>query len=205
MDVHNVSLTISAVAPKQYPTNDFPEIALVGRSNVGKSSLTNTLINRKSFARTSSQPGKTQTLNFYNVEDKVYFVDVPGYGYAKVSKTEREKWGFMIEEYLSNREQLRGVVSLVDARHEPSEDDINMYNWLLYYDIPVLVVATKADKIARGKWNKAESIIKKALKFDDTKSDFLMFSSLTKSGKDEVWQWIEEQMASYELVKETKD
>lgn len=194
MDVHNVELTISAVAPKQYPTTNYPEIALVGRSNVGKSSLTNTLINRKSFARTSSQPGKTQTLNFYNVEDSVYFVDVPGYGYAKVSKTEREKWGFMIEEYLSDRQQLRGVISLVDARHAPSEDDINMYNWLLYYDIPVLVVATKADKIARGKWNKAESLIKKALKFDNTKSDFLMFSSLTKAGKDEVWQWIEEHM-----------
>lgn len=202
MDVHNVSLTISAVAPKQYPTTNYPEIALVGRSNVGKSSLTNTLINRKSFARTSSQPGKTQTLNFYNVEDAVYFVDVPGYGYAKVSKTEREKWGFMIEEYLSDREQLRGVISLVDARHAPSEDDINMYNWLMYYDIPVLVVATKADKIARGKWNKAESTIKKALKFDNSKSDFLMFSSLTKAGKDEVWQWIEAHMAEEPIVEE---
>ncbi|QBO36994.1 YihA family ribosome biogenesis GTP-binding protein [Periweissella cryptocerci] len=200
MDVHNVSLTISAVAPKQYPTTGYPELAFVGRSNVGKSSFTNTLINRKSFARTSSQPGKTQTLNFYNVEDQVYFVDVPGYGYAKVSRTEREKWGQMIETYLTDRTQLRGVVSLVDARHAPSEDDINMYNWLSYYDIPILVVATKADKIARGKWNKAESIIKKALEFNDANSDFLMFSAVTKDGKAEAWDWIEARMAEPEAV-----
>lgn len=195
MDVHNVSLEISAVRPEQYPTTDWPEIALVGRSNVGKSSLTNTLINRKSFARTSSQPGKTQTLNFYNVEEQLFFVDVPGYGYAKVSKSEREKWGQMIERYLTNRPQLKGVISLVDARHAPSDDDINMYNWLMYYDIPVLVVATKADKIAKGKWNKAESIIKKGLQFDNAKSDLLMFSSITKDGKADVWQWIEEHIA----------
>ncbi|MBM7618116.1 GTP-binding protein [Weissella uvarum] len=195
MEVHNVDLTISAVRPAQYPSDGLPEIALVGRSNVGKSSLTNTLINRKAFARTSSQPGKTQTLNFYRVEDQVYFVDVPGYGYAKVSRKEREKWGEMIETYLSQREELRGVISLVDARHAPSEDDINMYNWLLYYDIPVLVVATKADKIARGKWNKAESVIKRDLDFDPEVSDFQMFSSETKAGKDEVWNWIEAHMA----------
>lgn len=194
MEVHNVALTISAVRPEQYPQDGLPEIAFVGRSNVGKSSLTNTLINRKAFARTSSQPGKTQTLNFYRVEDEVYFVDVPGYGYAKVSRKEREKWGVMIETYLSQRQELKGVISLVDARHEPSEEDINMYNWLLYYEIPVLVVATKADKIARGKWNKAESVIKKALDFDPTVSDFQMFSSETKYGKEQVWDWIEAHM-----------
>ncbi|RRG17402.1 YihA family ribosome biogenesis GTP-binding protein [Weissella viridescens] len=194
MEVHNVALTISAVRPEQYPKDGLPEIAFVGRSNVGKSSLTNTLINRKAFARTSSQPGKTQTLNFYRVEDQVYFVDVPGYGYAKVSRKEREKWGVMIETYLSQRQELKGVISLVDARHEPSEEDINMYNWLLYYEIPVLVVATKADKIARGKWNKAESVIKKGLDFDPTVSDFQMFSSETKYGKEQVWDWIEAHM-----------
>lgn len=194
MEVHNVDLTISAVRPAQYPQGGLPEIALVGRSNVGKSSLTNTLINRKAFARTSSQPGKTQTLNFYRVEDQVYFVDVPGYGYAKVSRTEREKWGEMIETYLSQRDALKGVIALVDARHAPSEDDINMYNWLLYFEIPVLVVATKADKIARGKWNKAEAVIKRELDFDPTLSDFQMFSSETKAGKDEVWSWIENHM-----------
>ena len=117
MEVHNVDLTISAVSDEQYPKTNIPEIALVGRSNVGKSSLTNVLINRRNFAHTSSQPGKTQTLNFYDVEDKVYFVDVPGYGYAKVSKKERERFGKMIEQYLTQREQLRGVIQLVDARH----------------------------------------------------------------------------------------
>lgn len=192
MDVHNVEMVMSAVSASQYPTDGKPEIALVGRSNVGKSSLTNTLIQRKNFARTSSQPGKTQTLNFYDVEDKLYFVDVPGYGYAKVSKAQREAFGVMIEEYITSRKQLRGVISLVDARHEPSEDDISMYEWLHYYNIPILVVATKSDKISRGKFNKVESVIKKALGFDNEDSDFQFFSSETKYGKDEVWHWIEQ-------------
>ena len=126
MEVHNVELQISAVRPDQYPEQGYPEIALVGRSNVGKSSLTNTLINRKSYARTSSQPGKTQTLNFYRVEDQLFFVDVPGYGYAKVSQKEREKWGKMIEKYITSRRELKGVISLVDARHEPTDDDITL-------------------------------------------------------------------------------
>ncbi|WP_412990139.1 ribosome biogenesis GTP-binding protein YihA/YsxC [Pediococcus siamensis] len=193
MEVHNVELVMSAVAPAQYPTTGYPEIALVGRSNVGKSSLTNVLINRKSYARTSSQPGKTQTLNFYNVEDQLYFVDVPGYGYAKVSRREREKWGKMIETYLSTRPQLKGVISLVDGRHAPSDDDIAMYNWLRYYEIPVLIVATKIDKVARGKWNKSESLIKKTLNFSEP-DKFLLFSAQTKMGKDQVWQWIERRM-----------
>ena len=150
MEVHNVELVMSAVAPSQYPTTGFPEIGLAGRSNVGKSSLINVLINRNSYARTSSQPGKTQTLNFYKVEDQLYFVDVPGYGYAKVSKKEREKWGQMIETYLTSRETLRGVVILVDARHAPTKDDVAMYEWMRYYEMPLLVVATKSDKIPRG-------------------------------------------------------
>lgn len=193
MEVHNVELVMSAVAPAQYPTTGYPEIALVGRSNVGKSSLTNVLINRNSYARTSSQPGKTQTLNFYNVEDQLYFVDVPGYGYAKVSKTEREKWGKMIETYLSTRPQLKGVISLVDARHAPSEDDVTMYDWLHYYEIPILIVATKSDKVVRGKWNKSESLIKKTLHFSEP-DEFQLFSSQTKMGKDQVWQWIEKRI-----------
>lgn len=191
MDVHNVEMVMSAVSVTQYPTDGKPEIALVGRSNVGKSSLTNTLINRKNFARTSSQPGKTQTLNFYNVEDQLYFVDVPGYGYAKVSKKQREAFGHMIEEYITSRKQLRGVISLVDARHDPSDDDISMYEWLHYYNIPILVVATKADKISRSRFNKYESNTKRTLGFDEEDSDFQFFSSETKYGKDEVWQWIE--------------
>ncbi|WP_367294823.1 ribosome biogenesis GTP-binding protein YihA/YsxC [Levilactobacillus yonginensis] len=192
MQVNHVELVMSAVDPVQYPTTGYPEIALVGRSNVGKSSLTNVLINRNSYARTSSQPGKTQTLNFYNVEDQLYFVDVPGYGYAKVSKSEREKWGQMIETYLTQRDQLRGVVSLIDARHAPTEADVTMYQWLAYYEIPTLIVATKADKIARGKWNQTVSQIKKTLNLPST-DNIVMFSAPKKSGKDDVWNWIEQQ------------
>ena len=191
MDVHNVELTISAVAPKQYPSGNLPEIALVGRSNVGKSSLTNTLINRRSFARTSSQPGKTQTLNFYQIEQQLYFVDVPGYGYAKVSKVEREKWGQMIETYLTSRNQLKGVITLVDGRHAPTEDDIAMHEWLNYYNIDTLVVATKMDKIAKSKWNKQEKIIRQSLEMSGTEP-LVLFSAVSKTGKDAVWDWIEE-------------
>ena len=190
MNVNNVEMVMSAVSAAQYPTDGKPEIALVGRSNVGKSSLTNTLIQRKNFARTSSQPGKTQTLNFYDVENQLYFVDVPGYGYAKVSKKQREAFGNMIEEYITRRKQLRGVISLVDARHDPSEDDVAMYEWLHYYNIPILVVATKSDKISKSKFNKYENNIKKQLGFDSSASDFLFFSSETKYGRDSVWEWI---------------
>ena len=193
MNVHSAEIVISAVSPAQYPDTQLPEIALAGRSNVGKSSFINTLINRKNLARTSSKPGKTQTLNFYLIENTVHFVDVPGYGYANVSKTEREKWGKMIETYLATREQLRAVVSLVDLRHKPSEEDIQMYQYLKYYDIPVIVVATKADKIPRGKWNKHESIVKKALDFDNN-DDFILFSSETKMGKEEAWAAIEQRL-----------
>ena len=208
MEVHNVEMVMSAVGPSQYPTDKLPEIALIGRSNVGKSSLTNTLINRKSFARTSSQPGKTQTLNFYKVEDQVFFVDVPGYGYAKVSKSSRAKFQVMIGEYLSKRQVLKGVVQLVDARHAPSKEDVEMYQWLTSDEmggLPVLVVATKADKIARGRWNKAESTIKKELQFKDQTSDFEIFSSQTKYGKDIVWEWIEARMLDGTDFAETDD
>lgn len=190
MKVHNAEIVISAVQPEQYPKTKLPEIALAGRSNVGKSSFINTLINRKGLARTSGKPGKTQTLNFYLIEDALHFVDVPGYGYAKVSKTERAKWGTMIETYITEREQLQAVVSLVDMRHDPSVDDIQMYNFLKYYQIPVIVVATKADKIKRNQWNKHESAIKKKLNFDN-EDDFIIFSSETKEGKEEAWAAIE--------------
>lgn len=192
MEVHNVDLTISAVRADQYPKTDYPEIALVGRSNVGKSSLTNTLINRQNFAHTSSQPGKTQTLNFYNVEDQLYFVDVPGYGYAKVSKKERERFGQMIEQYLTQREQLRGVIMLVDARHEPTADDVSMYQWLDYYNLPTLVVGTKSDKVKSNVWNRQESQIRKRLTMKND-TPLVLFSAVTKRGKDQVWQWIEQQ------------
>lgn len=192
MEVHNVNLTISAVAADQYPKTDYPEIALVGRSNVGKSSLTNVLINRRNFAHTSSQPGKTQTLNFYDIEDRLYFVDVPGYGYAKVSKKERERFGQMIEQYLTQREQLRGVIQLVDARHVPTADDVSMYEWLDFYHIPTLVVATKCDKVKSNVWNRQESQIRKRLGMAPG-APLILFSATTKHGKDQVWQWIEKQ------------
>lgn len=190
MEVHNVNLTISAVRPDQYPKTNYPEVALVGRSNVGKSSLTNVLINRRNFAHTSSQPGKTQTLNFYAVEDQLYFVDVPGYGYAKVSKKERERFGQMIEQYLTQRNQLRGAILLVDGRHAPTADDVSMYQWLQYYHIPTLVVATKIDKVKGNTWNRQESLIKKTLGLAG--DQLVLFSAVNKTGKDAVWQWIDE-------------
>ena len=191
MEVHNVDLTISAVRPDQYPKTNYLEVALVGRSNVGKSSLTNVLINRRNFAHTSSQPGKTQTLNFYAVEDQLYFVDVPGYGYAKVSKKERERFGQMIEQYLTQRDQLRGAILLVDGRHAPTADDVSMYQWLQYYHIPTLVVATKIDKVKGNTWNRQESLIKKTLGLA-AGDQLVLFSAVNKTGKDAVWQWIDE-------------
>ncbi|EHX3847354.1 YihA family ribosome biogenesis GTP-binding protein, partial [Listeria monocytogenes] len=183
----------SAVRPEQYPETDLPEYALAGRSNVGKSSFINTMIRRKSMARISQKPGKTQTLNFYKIEEALFFVDVPGYGFAKVSKTEREKWGVMIETYITSREQLRGVIQIVDLRHKPTEDDRMMYEFLKYYDIPVIVIATKADKIPRSKWQKNAKIVRETLDFDPD-DKFVLFSSETKMGKDEAWQFIKEGM-----------
>lgn len=193
INTHNAEILLSAANKSHYPQDEIPEIALAGRSNVGKSSFINTLLNRKNLARTSGKPGKTQLLNFFNIDDKLRFVDVPGYGYAKVSKTERAKWGKMIEEYLTSRENLRAVVSLVDFRHEPSADDVQMYEFLKYYEIPVIVVATKADKIPRGKWNKHESVIKKKLNFDKD-DDFIVFSSVNKDGLEAAWDAILEKI-----------
>lgn len=193
INTNNAEILLSAANKSHYPQDEIPEIALAGRSNVGKSSFINTLLNRKNLARTSGKPGKTQLLNFFNIDDKLRFVDVPGYGYAKVSKTERAKWGKMIEEYLTSRENLRAVVSLVDFRHEPSADDVQMYEFLKYYEIPVIVVATKADKIPRGKWNKHESVIKKKLDFDKN-DDFIVFSSVNKDGLDAAWDAILEKI-----------
>ena len=189
VNTHNADILLSATNKSHYPQDDIPEVALAGRSNVGKSSFINTMLNRKNLARTSGKPGKTQLLNFFNIDDKLRFVDVPGYGYARVSKKEREKWGKMIEEYLTSRENLRAVVSLVDLRHEPSADDVQMYEFLKYYEIPVILVATKADKIPRGKWNKHESMIKKKLDFDKTDT-FIIFSSVNKTGVEEAWESI---------------
>ena len=190
MKVTNAEFMISAVGPNQYPTDQKIEIALSGRSNVGKSSFINRLIQRKSLARTSSKPGKTQTLNFYHINDLFYFVDVPGYGYAKVSKKEREKWGKMIEEYITTRENLELVLILVDFRHEPSTEDVQMREFLEYYEIPYRIIMTKCDKIPRGKWNKHVSQIRKA--FGKPPEElFLTFSSETGEGVEKAWEWIE--------------
>ena len=197
INTHNADILLSAANKSHYPQDEIPEVALAGRSNVGKSSFINTLLNRKNLARTSGKPGKTQLLNFFNIDDKLRLVDVPGYGYARVSKKEREKWGRMIEEYLTSRENLKAVVSLVDFRHEPSADDVQMYEFLKYYEIPVILVATKADKIPRGKWNKHESIIKKKLNFDSS-DVFIVFSSVTKEGLEKSWDAILEN-AFYEI------
>ena len=190
MKVTNAEFTISAVGPNQYQTDQKVEIALSGRSNVGKSSFINRLIQRKSLARTSSKPGKTQTLNFYHINDLFYFVDVPGYGYAKVSKKEREKWGKMIEEYITTRENLELVLILVDFRHEPSTEDVQMREFLEYYEIPYRIIMTECDKIPRGKWNKHVSQIRKA--FGKPPEElFLTFSSETGEGVEKAWEWIE--------------
>lgn len=189
MKVTQAEIVISAVSKKQYPDEGLPEIALAGRSNVGKSSLINKLINRKSLARTSSKPGKTQTLNFYKINEALYFVDVPGYGYAKVSKKEREKWGSMMEEYFQTRDTLKAVILVTDLRHEPTGDDIQMYDFLKYYELPVIVVATKLDKVPKSKRAKHIKRAKESLDLDP--NDVLLpFSSETGEGKDEAWNLI---------------
>jgi GTP-binding protein len=187
MKVTNAEIVISAVSKTQYPNDQLPEIALAGRSNVGKSSFINKLIARKSLARTSSKPGKTQTLNFYKINDAFYFVDVPGYGYAKVSKTEREKWGKMMEEYFQTRDTLKVVLLITDIRHEPTKDDIQMYEFLKYYELPVIVVATKLDKIPKGK--RAQHLKRTIQTLQVEKGDLVIpFSSETGEGKDEAWK-----------------
>lgn len=167
MIIKKSELLITAARKEQYPDTTVPEIAFAGKSNVGKSSMINALLNRKSLARTSSQPGKTQTINFYNVNDTLNFVDLPGYGYAKVSKTEKEKWGKMIETYLNSREQLKEVILLVDIRHEPNPNDVQMYEWIKSYGYTGFVIATKADKISKTQRIKQINIIKKTLNIDD--------------------------------------
>lgn len=189
MQIENVSEPVIAVRRSQYPEDNLSEFLLVGRSNVGKSSFINTLIERKNFARTSSKPGKTQTLNFYKVNDKFYLVDVPGYGYASVSKDTQKKFGLMIEEYLKERPNLKHVFMLIDYRHKPTEDDILMYEFLKYYNLDITIVATKYDKIGKNGRIKQNKIIKDTLKFQD--DEFITFSTITKKGRSEVLSIIE--------------
>ncbi|MCE5049376.1 ribosome biogenesis GTP-binding protein YihA/YsxC [Staphylococcus haemolyticus] len=186
---NNIDLIISAVQEAQYPDTGLSEVALSGRSNVGKSSFINSMIGRKNMARTSQQPGKTQTLNFFNIDDQLIFVDVPGYGYAKVSKSQREKFGKMIEEYLTKRESLKLVIQLVDLRHIPTEDDILMYNYLKHFDIPTLVICTKEDKIAKGKIQKHIKNIKEKLDLDPDDT-IISYSSIQNTKQQQIWDLI---------------
>ena len=190
MIIKSVNLETVCGITSKLPVNALPEIAFAGKSNVGKSSLINALVNRKSYARTSSEPGKTQTISFYKVNNALYYVDLPGYGYAKVSMESREKWGKMIERYLHQSKQLKLVFLLVDIRHEPSANDIQMYEWMCYQGFRPVIIATKADKLGRNQIVKQCGIIKKTLGMQ--KEDVLIpFSAVSKQGREEIWTLIE--------------
>ncbi len=194
MIINQSEFSISAVKASQYPEGGLDEIALAGRSNVGKSSFINTLLQRKNLARTSSSPGKTQTLNFYRVDSDqadFYLVDVPGYGYAKVSKKQREEFGEMIQDYLETRAYLKGLILMIDGRHEPTVDDIAMYDYAQYLNLPILLVATKMDKIKKNAFNKTEAAFRKHLNLNKDNVTFLPFSSVTKLNVDQVKDWIQ--------------
>ena len=185
MKINDVKLAISAVRRSQYPEDNKPEFLLVGRSNVGKSSFINSIIERKSAARVSSKPGKTQTLNFYSINDDFYLVDVPGYGYANVSKKVQQKFGLMIEEYLEHRDNLMKVFMLVDFRIKPTNDDLLMYNFLKYHNLPVTIVATKVDKVSRNDREKQKNLINNELNVYE-EDELVLFSTKTKLGKAEI-------------------
>lgn len=201
MIIKNVSLETVCGITSKLPENTLPEVAFAGKSNVGKSSLINALMNRKSLARTSSQPGKTQTINFYNINEALYFVDLPGYGYAKVSKEIKAKWGKMIERYLRTSMQLRLVFLLIDIRHEPSTNDVQMYDWIVQNGFYPIIIATKKDKINRSQLAKHLKMIKTTLKVAEG-TPIVPFSAQTKDGRDEIWELIETYALNFE---ETED
>jgi GTP-binding protein len=189
MKVNEAEFVVSAMGPDQFPQDALPEIALAGRSNVGKSSLINRMINRKNLARTSSVPGKTQTLNYYRINGSFYFVDFPGYGYAKVSQAMRARWGRIIESYLRERASLRLVLHVIDLRHPPTRDDRAMNEWLVYYGIPRVVVASKADKVPRGRWERQAKEIRTS--FAMAKEEpLILFSAETGLGAEALWERI---------------
>ncbi|WP_124727060.1 ribosome biogenesis GTP-binding protein YihA/YsxC [Staphylospora marina] len=189
MLVKKAEFVTSAVRPDQYPEDALPEIALAGRSNVGKSSLINCLVQRKKLAHTSSKPGKTQTINFYRINGELYLADVPGYGFARVSKSVRQSWGKMMEQYLRRRATLRGVIQVIDLRHPPTADDKQMHQYLQACGIPTIVVATKADKISKGKWQQHLKIVREGLQLPKGES-VILFSAETGLGKEELWNAI---------------
>lgn len=197
MVIKNVSLETVIGVTSKIPANIMPEIAFAGKSNVGKSSLINALMNRKSLARTSSQPGKTQTINFYNINDELYFVDLPGYGYAKVSRQEKEKWGRMIERYLRQSKVLKAVFLLVDIRHDPSENDKIMYDWICANGFHPVIIATKADKINRSQLQKQIKAVRQGLAVDQD-TIVIPFSAQTKQGREEIYEVVDRLMAQPE-------
>lgn len=193
MVIKNVNLETVCGVTSILPENDKPEFAFAGKSNVGKSSLINGLMNRKSYARTSSQPGKTQTINFYNINDAFYYVDLPGYGYAKVHQALKEKWGKLIERYLNSTKQLKCIFLLVDIRHEPSENDKTMYQWIVYHGYQPVIIATKLDKLKRSQVAKHLKMIRTGLELEkDTK--IFPFSATSKQGREEIWNYLDEMM-----------
>jgi len=185
--INNTDIATTAIKPAGFPDTGWPEVAFVGKSNVGKSSLINAMLGRKRLARTSSSPGKTRTINFFHVESKLYFVDLPGYGYARISKSESEKWGAMVEGYLKNRPQLKRVFLLVDIRHEPGANDKMLYDWFMHFQLPFTLVATKSDKLNRSQIQKHLAMIRRVL---DAPEPPLPFSSETKDGRDQLWSMI---------------
>ena len=187
MIINNTDIATTAVKPDGFPATGLPEVAFVGKSNVGKSSLINAMLGRKSLARTSKQPGKTRTINFYTVEDKLYFVDLPGYGYARISKSESAKWGDMVESYLQNRPPLKRIFLLMDIRHEPGKNDLMLYEWFMHYNLPFTLIATKADKLNRSQLQKHTAIIRRALNAPEPP---IAFSSESRAGRDELWSLI---------------
>jgi len=194
MKISSAEFILSASSPWQFPPPTLPEIAFAGRSNVGKSTLINSLLNRKKLVKTSSTPGKTQLINFFNINDKFHFVDLPGYGFAKVPENVRKQWQRLIESYLQERESLRNVVLIVDSRHGPTKQDRQLKEWLDYYERPVLIVASKVDKLKRGQIQKNLKIIRQDLVLDTTP---LAHSSLEKGRREEIWKnlnpWLEEE------------
>lgn len=205
MKIKNVELSIVCGITSKLPETDRVEIAFAGKSNVGKSSLINALMNRKALARTSATPGKTQTINFYNINDIMYLVDLPGYGYAKVSEREKEQWGKLIERYLNTSKQLKAVFLLIDIRHEPSANDRMMYEWILAQGYEPIIIATKLDKLKRSQVQKHVKMVKEGLKVLPG-TTIIPFSAETKQGRDEIWELIETNfLVEQSSVNETKE
>jgi len=195
MIIRDAQFIISAVKPEQYPEGDLPEIALAGRSNVGKSSLINKLLNRRGLARTSGTPGKTQQLNYYLINNDFYFVDLPGYGFAKVPQDVKRQWGKMISTYLDKRENLKIVLQLVDVRHAPSKEDVEMYQYLAHYNRPHAIIVTKADKISRGQYQKHIKVIRETLSVLPN-TPIILTSADSGLGKEEVWNLLQPYLAA---------